>query len=77
MRRLAALLEQNRTVFERVPGIASQMKALSRHAPLAETIEAFWLEPDHQKVETWTEHRDINMVMLATSLSPDGYLKLF
>ena len=24
----------------------------------------------------WTEHQDINSVMLATSLAPDGYLQL-
>ena len=30
--------------------------------------------PRKRKTNTWTEHRDINMVMLATSLAPDGYL---
>ena len=73
--RLAAFEKQHRTVFER-KGIGPRLKTLLRHTPLAETINAYWLEPDHQKTDTWTEHRDINTVMLATSLSPDGYLSL-
>lgn len=77
IKRLAAFVKQNPTVFERVPEIEPGIKALLRHIALAETIERYWLDPEHQKVKTWTEHRDINMVMLATSLSPDGYLKLF
>jgi len=39
-------------------------------------IEAFWRDPEHQRVTTWTEHQDINEVMLATSLAPDGFLVL-
>lgn len=49
---------------------------LERHVPLSETIERFWLEPHRRKSRTWTEHRDINSVMLATSLAPGGYLEL-
>jgi hypothetical protein len=37
-------------------------------------IESFWVDPAHQAVESWTEHEDINTVMLATSILPDGYL---
>jgi hypothetical protein len=44
------------------------------YAGLAETIESFWLEPANRENGTFTEHRDINTVMLATSLAPDGYL---
>jgi len=43
---------------------------------LREDIEMFWLERTNREANTWTEHRDINMVMLATSLAPDGYLTL-
>ena len=39
-------------------------------------IEAFWLEPRHRETRTWLEHRDINEVMLATSLVPEGYALL-
>jgi hypothetical protein len=37
-------------------------------------IEAFWMDPGHRRTAAWLEHRNINEVMLATSLVPDGYL---
>ena len=52
------------------------LKALMRYAPLGDDIESFWLQGENQNAETWTEHRDINEVMLATCLSPDGFLVL-
>ena len=54
--------------------VAASMDALVRHVPLRTQIEAFWLEPAHQRVDTWRDHEDINAVMLATSVLPDGYL---
>ena len=42
--------------------------------PLREQIEGFWLEGKNREAGTWTEHREINMVMLATSLAPEGFL---
>jgi hypothetical protein len=52
----------------------SQTEHLMRYAPLGEVIETFWLEPANRQASNWKEHRDINMVMLAASLAPDGYL---
>jgi hypothetical protein len=43
---------------------------------LRDEIEAFWLDPANRRATTWLEHRQINDVMLATSLVPDGYLTL-
>ncbi|OPY85928.1 MAG: hypothetical protein A4E65_00007 [Syntrophorhabdus sp. PtaU1.Bin153] len=63
-------------VFDRVRArLKSRLARLQGYEQLAETIESFWLESGHQG-ETWMDHRDINMVMLATSLSPAGYLVL-
>ena len=45
-----------------------------RHAPLRTQIESFWLDPAHRANDTWREHEDINEVMLATCLLPDGFL---
>ena len=39
-------------------------------------LTEFWVEPSNQHGRRWTEHLDINEVMLATSLVPDGYLML-
>ena len=38
--------------------------------------ESFWLLPEHRQVRTWLDHEDINDVMLATSLVPEGFLML-
>jgi hypothetical protein len=46
------------------------------HQPLADQIQAFWSNPAHRLGSTWTDHRDINTVMLATSLAPEGYIQL-
>lgn len=56
--------------------IRKQLEALIRYFPLAEQIRAFWLDPAHRNSGTWEEHRDINEVMLATSLAPEGFLEL-
>jgi len=47
---------------------------LGKYHPLGEAIEQTWLTPDNQRANSWTEHRDISTVMLATSLAPDGFL---
>jgi hypothetical protein len=57
-------------------GVRARLQALARHAPLGEAITAFWRDPVHRRTGTWAEHRDINEVMLATSLVPEGFLVL-
>jgi hypothetical protein len=47
---------------------AVELEALRHHAALGAAIVAFWLDPEHRHNRTWVEHRDINEVMLATSL---------
>jgi len=58
------------------PAVRVRLEALARLAPLGEAIESFWRAPEHQRVRSWSEHRDINEVMLATSLAPEGFLVL-
>jgi hypothetical protein len=57
------------------PELQDKLRALMRYTYLRKTIENFWSDPANQ-TDTWNEHRDINEVMLATSLSPDGFLVL-
>lgn len=57
-------------------GVCVQLEALMRQVPLGEEIESFWRDPANRTSSTWSEHRDINEVMLATSLAPDGFLIL-
>jgi hypothetical protein len=54
----------------------SLLEELGRYDAVAQEIIAFWLDPSHQRASTWTEHLDINEVMLATALAPGGCLSL-
>jgi len=62
--------------FSKAKQLTDLLTNLSGFHRIQEFIESFWLETDHQSAKTWQEHADINNVMLATSLAPDGYLKL-
>jgi hypothetical protein len=47
-----------------------------RFVPLGETIERFWMDEKNTATDSWTGHREINMVMLATSLAPEEFLSI-
>ena len=51
---------------------AQKMNVLEKYWSLSEEINQYWL-----KHCDWTEHIDINRVMLATSLSPESFLPIF
>ena len=54
-------------------GAVKSLHEILKHLPLCSQIETFWLNAENQRAETWKEHLDINTVMLATSLIPNGY----
>jgi hypothetical protein len=58
------------------PRLRTQLQELMQYLPLRDDIEAIWRNPEQQRTASWTEHQDINEVMLATSLAPDGFLVL-
>jgi hypothetical protein len=72
--KMRGTIGQNPAPFKKRDYLHSRIESLMRYAPLGETIEAFWLERVNRETDAWTSHRDINMVMLATSLAPEGYL---
>lgn len=72
--RLKALIIRNPGLFDTTPSLLSRLEGLMQYMHFREQIEMFWLSNTNRGAETWTEHRDINTVMLATSLAPDGYL---
>jgi hypothetical protein len=47
---------------------------LAPYAELGGEIAAYWLRAAHRETRTWRDHQDINDVMLATSLVPEGFL---
>ncbi|WP_281795431.1 hypothetical protein [Desulforhabdus amnigena] len=46
-----------------------ETETLTGYPPQTEIIENFWLKRRKREVCSWTEHRGINMVMLATGLA--------
>jgi hypothetical protein len=56
--------------------LRDRLDTLLQYLPLSDEIEAFWRNPEHQRTASWNDHQDINEVMLATSLAPDGFLVL-
>jgi hypothetical protein len=73
LERLAAGIDEGA-----VPGWAGAAeRGLSRlldGTAAAHRIEGTWSDEESRALETWREYRDINGVMLATSLLPDGFL---
>jgi hypothetical protein len=76
VKKLQELIRYNPGCFDKESPLRCLIEGLIRYDQVREDIEMFWLERTNRETNTWTEHRDINMVMLATSLAPDGYLTL-
>ena len=76
LQRLQRLVQGHPKLFGKEHPVHAKIKSLMRYQPLCEGIEKFWLDPASRDNETWKAHREINMVMLATSLAPDGFLTI-
>lgn len=50
--------------------------SLINYSSLGNEIENFWTLSKNWQFGSWTEHREINMVMLATSLAPDVFITI-
>ena len=74
--RMASLMGANPGVFGTTGPMHDRVRALQAYAPLAEAIDSFWLDERSRNADSWIDHREINMVMLATSLAPDGFLAI-
>lgn len=73
---LTALVEKQAAGFgDNVSALRERLHTFSRYLSLADKIESFWMDPINQETATWHQHREINMVMLATSLAPDEFLR--
>lgn len=55
-------------------GASPAFDALARFRALRGAIEETWIEPAARRGASWREHENINEVMLATALEPDGFL---
>ena len=63
-------------VFGGSSSLQQRAEALMGYVPLADTIDQFWMDKRNREASTWIEHREINMVMLATSLAPGEFLRV-
>ncbi len=72
--RMAPLVQGDAEAFRDNRALHTRIDRIAEWLPVKDEIESFWLEPAHQQVQSWAAHEDINAVMLATSLAPDGYL---
>ena len=73
IQKLQGSIGQHPEVFK-MPSGRLKTESFSRYVQLSEAINAFWMDSKNRESATWSEHRNINMVMLATSLAPEGYL---
>jgi hypothetical protein len=67
-------LRNNPEIFQPVGTLERLLNKLTTYQNLSDRIEDFWLTAENQRSVSWISHRDINTVMLATSLVPGGYL---
>ncbi len=69
------ILQSHPECFLKNDPVSLALYDLEGYFPLCELIETFWMDPNSQNSRSWREHEDINSVMLATSLYPEGYLQ--
>jgi hypothetical protein len=69
-------LGQHSRRFAGSSDVRALLRALERYVPLGSMLQKFWLDPAQQRAPIFGEHRDINEVMLAASLIPEGWLLL-
>jgi hypothetical protein len=74
--RLAEAMEECWVSFGQGRSLQGRIEELMEYVPLREEIEQFWTEDGNRESSTWIEHREINMVMLATSLAPGRFLAI-
>jgi hypothetical protein len=70
------LMSRDRALGTPGPRACAALAEIARYQALGAEIVAFWRPPARHRASTWTEHRDINEVMLATALAPEGFLVL-
>ncbi|HII07522.1 MAG TPA: hypothetical protein HA349_09485 [Methanotrichaceae archaeon] len=73
---LLTWIEENPCLFSRKSSLQRHVEDLVAYLPLREVIERFWMDGKNWEASTWIDHREINMVMLATSLAPTRFLAI-
>lgn len=74
--RMLSLIEVN-NVLKSNDNVRSTVKVLADYKWIASEIDRYWLKPLNMESESWVRYKDINTVMLATSLVPDEFLEVY
>ncbi|MBW2470791.1 MAG: hypothetical protein JRE18_01805, partial [Deltaproteobacteria bacterium] len=74
--KIAEIIASRPDIFRNQSRLDSLLETLNQYQPLRQQIEKFWLEPENREKRSWQDHAEINMVMLATSLAPQGFLEI-
>jgi hypothetical protein len=73
---IVSLFRKYPNKFKNKEEVEELLAQAHKYLHLAKEIENFWLAKEHQKASTWIDYIDINSVMLATSLTPQGFLDI-
>lgn len=73
---LTALVTREWGAFSNHGALQAVLQKLASFQRHGTAIELFWMTPENRRSPTWTDHLDINEVMLATSLEPLGFLSV-
>lgn len=74
--KLSNEIHENKNLFNGNNSLKLQIEALTKYVHIGESIEKFWRNGKNRETESWREHQEINMVMLATSIIPEGFLMI-
>jgi hypothetical protein len=64
---------QTKLLLRNDPKLSAICMRLLAYQYIGEQIEGFWSSPSSRCSDAWSNHCDINTVMLATSLASEGY----
>lgn len=74
--RMLPVIEREAKALDPQGTLRARLEQLAEFGRLRDRIETFWRRPANRAGASWQEHRDINDVMLATSLVPDEFLSI-
>jgi hypothetical protein len=72
--RIAAACRQDDAARHEAAPVELLLRPLAAQAALVDALVHDWLQPEHQATPAWRQHRDIDEVMLASALVPEGCL---
>jgi hypothetical protein len=72
--KIRGLVAESPGTFDKA--LLARLEAFDRFLPLREQIVGFWREGESREAGSWKEHLEINAVMLATGLAPEGFLTI-